>query len=66
MNFKNFSWAQFSKLRKGINAVGEFRYDTICSQNVVSIGGLEIVRGDQNFTRTHTEAYFSAKMQKQD
>ena len=35
MNFKNFSWAQFSKLRNAINGVGEFRYDTMCSQNSI-------------------------------
>ena len=38
MNFKNFSQAQFSKLRNEINAVAEFRYDTIYSLNFVSIG----------------------------
>ena len=38
VNFKNFSRAQFSKLRNGINGVGEFRYDIIRSQNFVSIG----------------------------
>ena len=35
---KKFSRAQFSKLRNGINGVGEFRYDTVCSQNFVLIG----------------------------
>ena len=29
MNFKNFSRAQFSKLRNEINDVGEFRYDIL-------------------------------------
>ena len=38
MNFKNLSRARFSKLRNGIIGVGEFRYDTMCSQNLVSIG----------------------------
>ena len=38
MKFKNDSWAQFSKLRNASNGVGEFRYDTICSQNFISIG----------------------------
>ena len=38
INLKNFSRAQFSKLRNGINAVAEFRYDTIGSLNFVSIG----------------------------
>ena len=46
MNFKNFSRSQFSKLRNGINAVGEFRINRIT--------GLEIVRGDQNLPHTHT------------
>ena len=59
MNFKNFSRTQFSKLRNGINAVWKPRYDTICSQNFVInlITGLEIVRGDQNFTQTHTHTH---------
>ena len=29
MNFKHFCQAQFSKLKNGINCIGEFRYDTI-------------------------------------
>ena len=39
MKFKNLSRAQFSKLRNGINAVGEFRYDTIINDvlNVLSV-----------------------------
>ena len=52
MNFKNFSRAQFSKLRNGINGVGEqpkFRINRIT--------GLEIIRGDLNCTRTHTYRY---------
>ena len=55
MNFKNFSRAQFSKLRNGINGVGEFRYDTIMQSifRINRITGLEIVRRDQNFTQTH-------------
>ena len=40
MNFKNFSSAQFLKLRNGITSVGEFRYDTICRRNFVLIGKL--------------------------
>ena len=58
MNFKNFSQAQFSKLRNGINGVGDFQYDTICSQNFVSIENvLEIVRGGAKFyTHRHTHA----------
>ena len=56
MNFKNFSRAQFLKLRNGINAVGEFRYDTICSLNFVSIGQLvwKLLGGDQNLPQTYT------------
>ena len=59
MNFKNFFRAQFSKLRNGINGVGEFRYDTICSQNFVSIGQpvWKLLEGDQNFTQTHTQIH---------
>ena len=57
MNFNNFSRAQFSKLRNGINGVGEFRYYTYVAKISYQ---LEIVRGaDQNFTRhTHAEAHF--------
>ena len=56
MNFKKFSRAQFLKLRNGINGVGEFRYDTICSLNFVSIELLvwKLIGGDQNCTQTHT------------
>ena len=61
MNFKNFSQAQFSKLRNEIYGVGEFRSDTtrICSLNFVSVD-LEIVRGTKilhrhTHTHTHTE-----------
>ena len=59
MNFKNFSRAQFSKLRNGINGVGEFRYDTICSQNFVSIGQVvwKLLGGYQNFTQTHRQTH---------
>ena len=56
MKFKNFSRAQFSKLRNGINGVGQLRYDTIYRQNFVSIGYLvqKLLGGNQNFTQTHT------------
>ena len=59
MNFKYFSRAQFSKLRNGINGVGEFRYDTICGQNFVSIGQLvwKLLGGTKilhRYTHTHT------------
>ena len=60
INLKNFSRAQFSKLRNGINGVGDFLYDTICSQNFVSIGWLVWkLLGDQNFTQTdiHTHRH---------
>ena len=61
INLKNLSRAQFSKLRNRINAVGEFRYDTIIMQpkfRINRITGLEIVRGgDQNFTHTHTHTH---------
>ena len=66
MNFKNLSQAQFSKLRNGINGVGEFRYDTICSQNFVSIGllvwkllgGTKILhRHTHRHTHTHTHRH---------
>ena len=49
---KNFSRAQFSKLRNGINGVGEFRY--VAKISYQSDNGLEIDRGDQNCTQTHT------------
>ena len=55
MNFKNFSWAQFSKLRNAINGIGEFRYDTIFRINRIT--GMEIVTGDQNCTQTHTHTH---------
>ena len=69
MNFKNFSRAQFSKLRNGINGVGKFRYDTICSQTfrINRIIGMEIVKGGPKLytdthtyrhTHTHMEAHF--------
>ena len=57
MNFKNFSRAQFSKLRNGINGVGEFRYDTISSQHFVSIALLVwklLGGGPKLYTDTHT------------
>ena len=58
MNFIYFSWEKFWKLRNGFNDVGEFGYDTICSQNFVSItSGLEIFSGGQNFTDTHTHTH---------
>ena len=58
MNFKNFYQAQFWKLRNRINIIKEFRYDTTCSQNFVSIG-LEIVGGFKILqTHAHTEVHF--------
>ena len=52
MNFKNFSRAQFSKLRNSINGVGEFRY------GINRITGLEIVRGGSKlYTDTHTHTH---------
>ena len=59
MNIKNFSRAQFWELRNGINGVGEFRYDAICSQNVVinRTSGLEIVKGYQNISLSVTHTY---------
>ena len=65
MNFKNFSREIFfSKLRDGINGVREFQYDTICSQNFVSIGSLvwKLLGGGPKFytdthTHTHTETH---------
>ena len=60
MHFKSFSRAQFSKLRNGINAVGEFRYDTICSLNFVSIGQLvwKLLGGTKTYHRhTHTHTH---------
>ena len=62
MNFKNFPRSQFSKLRNGINGVGEFRYDTICSQNFVSIAYLvwKLLEGTKTvhrLTRTRARAH---------
>ena len=60
MNYKNFSRAQFLKLRNGINGVREFRYDTICSQNFVSIGLLVWkLFGGEFYTDTHAHTYRS-------
>ena len=57
MNLKKFSRAQFSKLRNDINGVGEFRCDTICSLNFVSIGQLvwKLLGGDQNLPQAYTQ-----------
>ena len=59
MNFKNFSRAQFSKLRNGINGVGEFRYDTICSQHFVSIALLvwKLLGRPKLYTDRHTHKH---------
>ena len=52
MNFKNFSRAQFSKLRNEINGVGEFQYDTICSQNFLSISTKLFLLSDNIWLRS--------------
>ena len=60
MNFKNFSRAQFSKLRNGINGVGDFRYDTICKPKfrINRITGMEIVRRTKTVHRhTHRDRH---------
>ena len=61
MNFKNFSRAQFSKLRNGINGVGEFRYDTKPTFRVTRVIGNCL--GVPTFYRhrhTHTHTHISA------
>ena len=52
MNIKNFSRAQFSKLRNAINGVGEFRYNTILLAKISYQSELvwKLLGGDQNFT----------------
>ena len=66
MNSKNFSQAQFSKLRNGISGDGEYRNDTICSQNFESIvwlvwkllGGTKIVHRHTHIqTHAHTDIH---------
>ena len=66
MNFKNFSRAQFSKLRNGINGVREFLYDTILYVAKISYqsdnwygncwGGPKLYT--DTHTDTHKEAHF--------
>ena len=62
MNFKNFSWTQFWKLRNWINGAGEFRYDAAYRKiSYQRITGLEIVRRRTKFLHTYTYTHTHAR-----